>query len=65
MDQPNTTDDFDNYLKSFEPKLKSINQEENYSIYEYAYEKIEDSGYICVAVTIDEKLEYLSFYIGI
>ena len=65
MDQPNTTDDFDNYLKSFEPKLKSINQEENYSIYEYVYEKIEDSGYICVAVTIDEKLEYLSFYIGI
>ena len=47
-----------------QPKLKSLTKDEKYLIYEYPYEKIEDSGYISISIIINEKLDYLSIYVG-
>ena len=64
-DKPNTTDDFENYIKLNEPQLKSLTNDEEYSVYEYPYEKIDGSGYICVFLQTIEKLDYLSIYMGL
>ena len=63
-DEPKTTDDFDYYIDSYEPKLNSVTKEVKYSIYEYAYQKIEGTGYILVGLIINEKIDYLSVYIS-
>ena len=63
-EKPNLTDDFENYINLNQPKLKSLTKDEKYSIYEYPYEKIEDSGYISISIIINEKLDYLSIYVG-
>ena len=63
-DKPNMTDDFDDYIRVYNPEIKSLIKDEKYLIYEYPYEKIDDTGYICIFIDLKEKVDFLSIYVG-
>ena len=63
-DKPIMTDDFDNYIDEYNPEIKSLTKDEKYSIYEFPYRKIDDSGYLVMNVYLPEKVDYFSIYVG-
>ena len=65
-DKPNNPDDLDNFTFGIDPKLKSVTNDEEYYIYEFEfdYEKIDDIGYLCCFLLINEKVDYLSILVG-
>ena len=63
-DKPIMTDDFENYIDENNPEIKSLTKDEKYSIYEFPYRKIDDSGYLVMNVYLPEKVDYFSIYVG-
>ena len=63
-DKPIMTDDFENYIDEYNPEIKSLTKDEKYSIYEFPYRKIDDSGYLVMNVYLPEKVDYFSIYVG-
>jgi hypothetical protein len=65
-EKPNSLFDIAGHVFLQEPRLKSVTNDEEYYIYEYEYdfEKIDDIGYLCVFFLVNEKLDYLSIFVG-
>lgn len=63
-DKPIMTDDFENYIDINYPEYNSLTKDDNYSIYEFPYKKIEGAGYLAILVRIKDKVDYFSIYVG-
>ena len=64
-EKPNAFEDLENPISFYEPKQKSVTNEEEYSIYEYEYEDIKDAEYIAILIFIEERIDYLSIIVGL
>ena len=63
--QLNDTQKFADYsLSQNKLQLKSLINDDNYTTYEYPFEKINNTEYLGFAVEIDKNIDYLSFYVG-
>jgi hypothetical protein len=65
-DKPYYVLDFSNATFKQELTLNSVTNDEEYYIYEYEYnyEKVDDTAYLCVFFMINEKIDYLSVLVG-
>ena len=64
FEKPKTVEEYENAIELVEPTKIDVKDEEKYLEYEYSYEKMDGISFICIVIFIEQKLDYLSIYVG-